>query len=111
MDEDTEIYEFGFELLLADLLNFSVILLIGGIAHQLWPTVLYILIFIGLRSVGGGYHAKTHLRCHIGTIGVYILFLLLLSTQTVVENRPLLLWEDFFAALPSYPVCTNTARK
>lgn len=99
-DEDREIYEYGFELLLADLFNFSVILLTGGIAHQLWPTVLYILIFVGLRSVCGGYHAKTHLRCHIGTIGVYILFLLLLSMQTVVENKWLLLWGDFFAAIP-----------
>lgn len=99
-DEDREVYEYGFELLLADLFNFSVILLIGGIAHQLWPTALYILIFVGLRSVCGGYHAKTHLRCHIGTIGVYILFLLLLSTQAVVENGLLLLWGDFIAAIP-----------
>lgn len=98
--EDREIYEYGFELLLADLFNFSVILLIGSIAHQLWPTVVYLLIFVGLRSVCGGYHAKTHLRCHIGTIGVYILFLLLLDTQTLAENRLLLLWGDFIAAIP-----------
>ena len=99
-NEDREIYEYGFELLLADLFNFSVILIIGGIAYQLWPTALYILIFVGLRSVCGGYHAKTHLRCHIGTISVYILFLLLLSTQTLAENRLLLLWGDFIAAIP-----------
>ncbi len=99
-NEDREIYEYGFELLLADLFNFSVILLIGSVAHRLWPTVLYLLIFVGLRSVCGGYHAKTHLRCHIGTIGVYILFLLLLSTQKLAENRFLLLWGDFIAAIP-----------
>lgn len=99
-DEDRELYEYGFELLLADLFNFSVILLIGGIAHQLWSTVLYILIFVGLRSVCGGYHAKTHLRCHVSTIGVYVLFLLLLSTQTVAENRMLLLLGDLIAAIP-----------
>lgn len=99
-NEDQEIYEYGFELLLADLFNFSVILIIGGIAYQLWPTALYILIFVGLRSVCGGYHAKTHLRCHIGTIGVYILFLLLLNTQTIVGNSLLLLWGDFIAAIP-----------
>lgn len=60
--EDSDIYEYGFELLLADLFNFSVILLIGGISGHLWPSVLYLLIFVGLRSVCGGYHAKTHLR-------------------------------------------------
>ena len=99
-NEDREIYEYGFELLLADLFNFSIILLIGGVALQLWPTLVYLLIFVGLRSVCGGYHAKTHLRCHIGTIGVYILFLLLLGTQTLAENRLLLLWGDFIAAIP-----------
>lgn len=56
--KDREIYEYGFELLLADLLNFSIILLIGSAIHQLWSTVLYLLIFVGLRSVCGGYHAK-----------------------------------------------------
>ena len=99
-DEDREIYEYGFELLLADLFNFSAILLIGGIAHQLCPTALYILIFVELRSVCGGYHAETYLRCHIGTIGVYILFLLLLSMPAVAENGVILLWGDFVAAIP-----------
>ncbi len=98
--EDREIYEYGFELLLADLFNFSLILLIGGIAHQLWSTALYILIFVGLRSVCGGYHAKTHLRCHIGTIGVYILFLLLLHATVLMESNALILWGDFIAAIP-----------
>lgn len=99
-DEDREIYEYGFELLLADVFNFSIILLIGGITHQLWSTVLYLLIFVGLRSVCGGYHAKTHLRCHIGTIGVYILFLLLLNTQALTDSALLLLYGNFIAALP-----------
>lgn len=99
-NEDREIYEYGFELLLADLLNFSIILLIGGITHQLWPTVLYMLIFVGLRSVCGGYHAKTHLRCHTCTIGVYILFLLLLHIPILTNSKLLLLWGNFIAAIP-----------
>ena len=99
-DDDREVYEYGFELLLADLFNFLAILLVGGIARKLWPTILYILIFVGLRSVCGGYHAKTHLRCHIGTIGAYILFLLLLNMQMVAENALLLLWGNFIAAIP-----------
>ena len=99
-DEDKEIYEYGFDLLLADIFNFAGILLIGSITHQLWFTTLYILIFVGLRSMCGGYHAKTHLRCHIGTIGAYILFLLLLNTQAITDNWLLLLWGDSIAAMP-----------
>lgn len=98
--KDREIYEYGLELLLADLLNFSIILLIGSAIHQLWSTVLYLLIFVGLRSVCGGYHAKTHLLCHTCTIGVYILFLLLLHIQILTNNKLILLLGDFIAAIP-----------
>lgn len=90
--EDSDIYEYGFELLLADLFNFSVILLIGGISGHLWPSVLYLLIFVGLRSVCGGYHAKTHLRCRISTIGVFVLFLVLFHIRPLADGGPLLLW-------------------
>lgn len=98
--EDREIYEYGFELLLADVFNFTVILIIGGILGQLWFTMLYLLIFVGLRSVCGGYHAKTHLRCHIGTIGVFLIFLLLLNIQALREHGVLILLGDLIASVP-----------
>ncbi|MCQ5128591.1 accessory gene regulator B family protein [Butyricicoccus faecihominis] len=96
---DREIYEYGFELLIADLINFSAILLIGGLAGQLWYSILYLLIFVGLRSFCGGYHAKTHLRCHICTIGAYLVFIvcnMCLSPQ----NALLLLGENLLASVP-----------
>lgn len=100
VDENREIYEYGFELLLADMINLLIILLIGGMSHQIWPTVIYLLIFVCLRSVCGGYHAKTHLRCHMGTIGVYAIFLILLNMRVLKSNPILLLCGDFVAAIP-----------
>lgn len=85
--KDREIYEYGFDLLIADFINFSLILLIGLLHGQLLKSIIYLIIFVGLRSVCGGYHAKTHLKCHICTIGAYIVFLLLqymFKTCTVV---------------------------
>ena len=99
-DEDREVYEYGFELLLTDLFNFSVILLISAITGLVWPTMIYICIFVGLRSVCGGYHAKTHLRCHICTIGAYFLFIVLLNMQAITDKATVLLIGDFFAAIP-----------
>lgn len=97
--EDREIYEYGFELLLADLFNLCTILLIGKMLGQLWSTILYLLIFIALRSVCGGYHAKTHLHCHIGTIGVYLFFLFLLNIQALTDRGGLLIGGDFIATI------------
>lgn len=70
--QEREIYEYGFALLIADFINFFAIFIVGILCQQTWETILYIIIFVGLRSVCGGYHAKTHLKCHICTIGVYI---------------------------------------
>lgn len=97
--DDREIYEYGFELLIADLINFSAILLIGGLAGQLWYSVLYLFIFVGLRSFCGGYHAKTHLHCHICTIGAYLLFLLC-NMWLSPQNALLLLGENLLASVP-----------
>lgn len=99
-DKDKEIYEYGFDLILADFFNFSMILFIGGACGQLVPAVMYLLAFVGLRSFCGGYHAKTHLRCHIGTIGVFIFFLLLLNMPQLTDRKALLLWGDFIALIP-----------
>ena len=99
--EDKEIYKYGFELLLADVFNLSVMLFIGVIVNQFYSTILYIIIFIGMRSFCGGYHAKTHLRCHICTIGIYIVFLVILLNFNRFENKMLLiLFGNFIAAIP-----------
>lgn len=52
--KNKEVYEYGFDLLIADFINFSTILLIGVLCCRPWPTVLYLTIFVGLRSVCGG---------------------------------------------------------
>ena len=96
--KNKEVYEYGFDLLIADFINFSTILLIGVLCCRPWPTVLYLTIFVGLRSVCGGYHAKTHLKCHVCTIGVYIGFLVLL--HTLGDQGIMLLWGDCIAAIP-----------
>ncbi len=96
--KNKEVYEYGFDLLIADFINFSIILLIGTLCCKLWKTILYLIIFVGLRSVCGGYHAKTHLKCHICTIGVYIVFLGLL--HMLGDRSTMLLWGDCISSIP-----------
>lgn len=96
--KDRDVYEYGFDLLIADCINFSLILLIGILWSQLKETVIYLIIFVGLRSVCGGYHAKTHCKCHICTIGAYIFFLFL---QYILQDHiTMSLLGDCIAAVP-----------
>lgn len=81
-----DIYMYGFELLFADILNFSVIFTIGIILCGFSPTSIYCVVFIFLRSFCGGYHSNTHLRCHICTIGVFIIFIVLFKVLTNNNN-------------------------
>ena len=76
--EDKEIYSYSFEILLATLMNFLALYLIAAITGKWWETTLFILGFIPLRSLAGGYHAKTHFRCLVTLLAVFALFLAIL---------------------------------
>ena len=52
--KNKEVYEYGFDLLIADFINFSTILLIGVLCCRPWPTVLYLTKFHRLQRVCGG---------------------------------------------------------
>lgn len=60
-----DVYEYSFEVLYSDLMYF---ILLGGTALLFrcgWQTVLFLLGFIPLRRLAGGYHASTYLKCHL----------------------------------------------
>jgi len=61
--EDKEVYSYSVEVLLATVLNFVVLYLIAFFTGRVWETTMFTAGFIPLRSLVGGYHAKTHLRC------------------------------------------------
>lgn len=61
--EDQEIYEYGFEITLANLVNGTIVLLIGNGFHRLPDAVLFYLVFVSLRFFCGGYHANSYLGC------------------------------------------------
>lgn len=97
-NKDRAIYEYGFDLLISDFINFGLILMISFLSKQLSNTIIYLIVFVGLRSVCGGYHAKTHLKCHFCTVGAYITFLAL---QYILKNNAaLLLYGNYIAAIP-----------
>lgn len=99
--EDKDVYEYGFELIFSDIINLLVILTVGSFAGQLWFSVLYTIVFVGLRSFCGGYHAKTHLRCHIGTIGAFLVFLILNANfHPSHTNAAIFLCGNLIASIP-----------
>ena len=65
---EREVYEYHFEVMLAEALNFAALLIGGLLSGELLCTLLFTASFLVFRSVGGGFHASTHLRCFL-TLG------------------------------------------
>ncbi len=78
--EDVEIYAYSFEILIATVMNFVVIIALAIITKSFVATILYLLGFVPLRAISGGFHAKTHFRCLIILIISYLMFILINKT-------------------------------
>lgn len=76
-EEQLATYTYCFEFLLSTGLFWVSIFSIAWISGNLVPTLLYYFSFYYFRSTIGGYHAKTHFRCYLISMGTYCLFLIM----------------------------------
>ena len=70
--EDTDIYEYGFEVFIDGVLETLLLIAIGTILNKFTHTIMFISLFVILRNYTGGYHASTKLRCIFTTIMIYL---------------------------------------
>ena len=75
--ESIDTYVYGIELLVSFLISAGIILTIGLIAGKIFETLIFLLVFIVLRSFTGGFHANTFIKCTIITLSTYGLVLAL----------------------------------
>ncbi len=66
-----DIYVYGFELLLSFLFNTTIILIAGILFGRILQTLLFLLVFVLLRSFTGGYHANAYCVCTFVTFLIY----------------------------------------
>jgi len=79
ISEDVQdVYTYGVEITISSLIGFILVTIIGIIFKSLMQAMIFYVIFVTLRSMTGGYHASTYLKCN--TIFSFIsLFTLLFS--------------------------------
>lgn len=113
-EDEIDVYRFGLELLIVTISKVMGLLIIGLAFGIISEIIFFTLFFSGLRIQTGGYHAKTPMKCFLGTIGLlfmsiflvkiipieYELYFILISIITSIvmvmyyapvenENRPL----------------------
>ena len=103
--ESKDIYIYGFSMLIYTIISTIIIVLIGIISGNVLSVLILIILFYKNQSVGGGFHASTHLGCLIcmiiGTIvylaalssssSMYIDFLLMITAIGILWQYPLVL--------------------
>lgn len=84
--KDKDIYTYGIEQTFVIFMNLVTTLLIALCFGMLWQSIVFMAIYLPLRSFAGGYHASTVLRCYLVGIFLCIIFLLLSKYIPSVDN-------------------------
>lgn len=79
-EEKKEIYTYGYEVVIAQSVYILLMILIACVCSSLVETILFFIGFYVYRSVAGGYHANTYLKCHIIFALNQILFTIVLHS-------------------------------
>ena len=91
-EELKDVYIYGFDLMFSFLISTTIILTIGLLTHQIFPTIFFLLTFILVRRYTGGYHANTYLKCQICTVSFYLITVAL-STYLNVPHYSFIILE------------------
>lgn len=75
--EEEELYRYGLGILLDNTVLLIVILTTGLLAGRLPQTLIFIMVFVGMRQYTGGYHADKSWKCFILTNLLHIAVLIL----------------------------------
>lgn len=65
LDDEQELYEYGFFILLSQILYFIIAIIIGTICGTVFESIIFYIAFQFIRRYAGGYHASTETRCEI----------------------------------------------
>lgn len=79
---ELDFYRYGIEITLSSLINVILIFLIGIIAHRIYSSIIFLVVFILMRSLTGGFHADTYLKCNLITSLSFILLLVVYEIIT-----------------------------
>lgn len=97
-----EVYLYGFEALIALILNSVAILLIGLLFDRFIHSIIFLACYCSLRQYAGGYHADTYNRCFFTFIGIFLVTIFLSNSLENIDLKPLIV---LFSVLNWISIC------
>ena len=86
-EDKKEIYCYGFQLIIADIINYTIIIALGIILDRTLDSIAFLITLCGIRQFCGGFHAKTFTVCRLSFITTYIsvLFIAFILSSISIE--------------------------
>lgn len=78
-EEKANVYAYGFEILISTIVYTIIFLITAAITNTLLESILFWFGFFIVRTIAGGYHAKTYTFCHILFLLNHIAFIAILK--------------------------------
>lgn len=77
--EKAEVIRYGLEILLLKVLFFIASIAVGILMHNFWECLIFTLALSAIRSLAGGYHADTRIKCFIQSMCMLMAVLAILK--------------------------------
>lgn len=71
--DDYEVYKYGFEVLIAFIVNIAIVLSIGLLFNKIFYSIAFLICYCPIRQFAGGYHANNYTKCLLIFILIFIL--------------------------------------
>ena len=84
-ENERNIYNYCFSCIIEIFINLMSVLFISILLQKVIESLIFMLIFIPLRSTAGGFHCSTSTRCYVLSISIYISVILLYPYITFVS--------------------------
>lgn len=101
-----EVYLYGFEILIASILNILATLIIGLLFGKFIHTIVFLSCYCPLRQFSGGYHANNYRKCFITFICIFLITIFI-SNNLDYHNLKLIIilfsvlnWINIFVVAP-----------
>lgn len=73
----SEIYLYGFKLIIADIINYAIVILLGMLFGEVLESAVFLICLCGLRQFSGGFHAKSFWLCRLSMIVTFLLVVII----------------------------------
>ena len=82
--ENNKIYKYGFEVLIAFIVNIAIVLSIGLLFNKIFYSIAFLICYCPIRQFAGGYHANNYTKCLLIFI---LIFILTINTSSNVDSQ------------------------